>query len=232
MKFHYLQHVAFENPGIILEWIEENNHTVTCTRLDLSESLPQEADFDALIVMGGPMNIYEEEQYPWLKAEKTFIKKAINDKKFVLGICLGAQLIADVIGGQVKRNQQVEIGWFPIEACGMGHDVLPELSQKPVVFHWHGDFFTDLPEDAIIFAKSQACPNQGYVYRDKVFGFQFHLENTAQIINDLVENCGDEMIPGSFVQVAEEVLNQTEKIKGNNLMMKAFLDACFKNVEA
>lgn len=230
MKFHYLQHVAFENPGIILEWIEENNHSVTHTRLDLGQSLPNDQDFDALIVMGGPMNIYEEEQYPWLKAEKTFIKKAINDKKFVLGICLGAQLIADVIGGQVKRNQHTEIGWFPIEACDSDSNFLPELVKKPEVFHWHGDFFTDLPEDAIIFAKSQACPHQGFVYREKVFGFQFHLENTARIIEDLVENCGNEMLPGPFVQSPEQVLNQTEKIKGNNLMMKAFLNACFKEL--
>jgi GMP synthase-like glutamine amidotransferase len=112
----------------------------------------------------------------------------------------------------------------------MSHDFLPELSQKTVVFHWHGDFFTDLPEDAIIFAKSQACPHQGFVYREKVFGFQFHLENTARIIEDLVENCGNEMLPGPFVQSPEQVLNQTEKIKGNNLMMKAFLNACFKEL--
>ncbi|WKY44139.1 type 1 glutamine amidotransferase [Eubacteriaceae bacterium ES2] len=231
MKFHYLQHVAFENPGIILEWIKENHHTVSHTRLDIGQALPEIQDFDALIVMGGPMNIYEEEKYPWLKSEKAFIKKAIDDKKFVLGICLGAQLIADVIGGQVKRNQQVEIGWFPIEAWGKGHDIFPELSQKPEVFHWHGDFFTDLPEDAIIFAKSQACPHQGYVYREKVFGFQFHLENTAQIIGDLVANCKDEMVPGTFVQSPDQVLDQVAKIESNNLIMKAFLDRYFKNGE-
>ncbi|WKY47445.1 type 1 glutamine amidotransferase [Eubacteriaceae bacterium ES3] len=229
MKFHYLQHVAFENPGIILEWIKENNHTVTHTRLDLNEELPEEQAFEALIVMGGPMNIYEEDQYPWLRAEKAFIKKAIDENKFVMGICLGAQLIADVIGGKVKRNRETEIGWFPIQARGENSDLLPGLNENPVVFHWHGDYFTDLPPEAVVFAQSDGCLHQGFVYRNNVFGFQFHLENTMQIINDLVENCGDEMIPGPFVQSPEQVLGQTELIKSNNRIMKAFLTGVFKD---
>ena len=99
MRIHYLQHVSFENPGSILEWAKANNGMVTSTQLYNDEALPDVKEFDWLVVMGGPMNIYEEEQYPWLKAEKALIKAAIEANKVVLGMCLGSQLIADIIGG-------------------------------------------------------------------------------------------------------------------------------------
>ena len=114
MRIHYLQHVSFENPGSILEWAKANNGLVTSTQLYHDEALPEVSDFDWLVVMGGPMNIYEEDQYPWLKAEKELIKAAIAANKVVIGVCLGSQLIADIIGGKVVQNNQKEIGWFPI----------------------------------------------------------------------------------------------------------------------
>lgn len=225
MRIHYLQHVPFENPGSILTWANKNECTITATHVYKDEKLPEISEFDWLVVMGGPMNIYEEDQYPWLKAEKELIKKAIEANKLVLGICLGSQLIADVIGGKVVPNNRKEIGWFPIKfnQDGKASPLFSSFPESPVVFHWHGDTFTDLPEEAKIIAESAACKNQAFIYKKRVFGFQFHLENTAPIIEDLIENCGDEMIAGEYVQLPEEVRSHPEYILQDNQWMAEFL---------
>ncbi|WP_303869382.1 type 1 glutamine amidotransferase [Acetobacterium wieringae] len=226
MRIHYLQHVSFENPGSILEWAKANNYPVTATQLYNNEMLPEVSDFDWLVVMGGPMNIYEEAQYPWLKAEKAFIKAAIEANKVVLGLCLGSQLIADIIGGKVIKNKQKEIGWFPITFYeeAKASPLFAFFPDNPVVFHWHGDTFVELPEAATVIAASDACQNQAFVYQKRVFGFQFHLENTRTIIEALIANCGDEMVAGDYVQLPEEVLAHPEYILQDNQWMAAFLD--------
>ncbi len=234
MRIHYLQHVAFENPGSILKWAQANNYPVTATQLYNNEALPEVSDFDWLVVMGGPMNIYEEAQYPWLKAEKAFIKAAIEANKVVLGLCLGSQLIADIIGGKVVKNKQKEIGWFPITFSkeAKASPLFAFFPNHPVVFHWHGDTFVELPEAATVIAASGACQNQAFIYQQRVFGFQFHLENTLPIIKDLIANCGDEMIPGEYVQLPKEVLAHPEYIIQDNQWMAAFLDQLKLLVEA
>ncbi len=225
MRIHYLQHIAFENPGSILTWAKENQYPVSSTHLYKDENLPGQEEFDWLIVMGGPMNIYEEERYPWLSAEKKFIKAAIEQEKVVIGLCLGAQLIADVIGGRVVKNQYKEIGWFPVTLCERISDYaqFSFLPPSPVVFEWHGDTFVDLPKEAVPIATNETCKNQAYLYRKRVYGFQFHLENTRTIIEDLITNCGDELQPDRFVQPAEEIMAHQDYIEQDNKWMKAFL---------
>ncbi|AFA49768.1 type 1 glutamine amidotransferase [Acetobacterium woodii] len=226
MRIHYLQHVSFENPGSILEWAESHRFPVTATLLYKNEALPELNEFDWLIVMGGPMNIDEESDYPWLKAEKQFLKKAIDSGKVVIGMCLGSQLIAAVIGGKVVQNTQKEIGWFPITFSEKAK-ALPLFAffpENPMVFHWHGDTFIDLPAEAVMIAASKACQNQAFIYKKRVFGFQFHLENNGSIINDLIKNCSDEMIPGDYVQSPEAVLAHPEYITQDNRWMAAFLN--------
>ncbi|MCK4906957.1 MAG: type 1 glutamine amidotransferase, partial [Spirochaetes bacterium] len=140
MRIHYLQHVDFEDPAEILNWASQKKHDVTCTRLYNNEGLPDIKDFDALVVMGGPMSTNEEDAYPWLKDEKKFIKESIRHEKIVLGICLGAQLIADVEGSRIFKNKYKEIGWFPVEI--KKHPLLfPNEISSLQVFHWHGDTF-------------------------------------------------------------------------------------------
>ena len=114
MRIHYLQHVSFEDLGNIGVWAKEKGHSMTGTKLFANEVLPEMEEFDWLVIMGGPMNIYEEQEFPWLLKEKRFIAEAIRQNKTVIGVCLGAQLIADVIGGKVVKNPVREIGWFPI----------------------------------------------------------------------------------------------------------------------
>ncbi len=225
MKLHYLQHVPFENPGTILTWAEKHDCMVTSTHFYDNEDLPAHEDYDWLVVMGGPMNIFDEENYPWLALEKLFISEAVDSGKIVIGICLGAQLIADVIGGTVVKNPNLEIGWFPV-TLNMNSRSSPIFSffpRHPIVFEWHGDTFTNLPEDAISIAGNEACSNQAFMYKGKVFGFQFHLESTQKIIEDLVSNCENEMIPGAFVQSKEELSSHPEYIKQINQWMDMFL---------
>lgn len=225
MRLHYIQHVPFENPGSILTWAKENGHVITFSLMFQEASFPKISEFDWLLIMGGPMNIYEEAIYPWLIKEKEFIKEAIDSGKVLIGLCLGGQLIADVIGGKVTKNPYPEIGWFPVKLSEKIRQspLFSFFPEEPVVFSWHGDTFSILPEEAEIIASNEACKNQAFVYKNRVFGFQYHLENTPEIISALVENCREEMIPGPFVQTPEEVLSKADYIKQDNKWMNQFL---------
>ncbi len=114
MRLHSLEHVPFEDLAEIGVWAENKGYNLSRTRFYVNDQLPALSEIDWLVVMGGPMNIYEEDRYPWLTREKAFIADAISQRKLVLGICLGAQLIADVLGGPVSQNQFKEIGWLPV----------------------------------------------------------------------------------------------------------------------
>src|SRR5688572_23524659 len=118
MRIHFIQHVAFESPGYLLQWAEEHQHTISFTRIYESPVFPSVDDIDWLIVMGGPMGSYQEDQYSWLKAEKEFIRAVIDAGKKVLGICLGSQLVAAALGAKVYPHVQKEIGWWPVKKTG------------------------------------------------------------------------------------------------------------------
>ncbi|MDF2984534.1 MAG: putative amidotransferase [Eubacterium sp.] len=225
MRIHYLQHVPFENPGAILSWAEQRKYPVTSTRFYENQPLPDQNDFDWLIIMGGPMNIYEDKEYPWLISEKEFIRASINSNKFIIGICLGGQLIADVIGGRVIQNEYKEIGWFPVNFTdpALALHQFSFMPKKPVVFQWHGDTFIDLPEEAVLLASNEACKNQAFIYKNRVYGFQFHMECNMEIISDLIENCRNEMIPGQYIQSAGKILAEKSYMDRNNQWIKLFL---------
>ncbi|MDP3939245.1 MAG: type 1 glutamine amidotransferase [Deltaproteobacteria bacterium] len=225
MRIHWLQHVPFEGLGSIEAWASETGHLLRFTRLFAGEKLPGVADFDWLIVMGGPMNVDEEDRYPWLAAEKQLISRAIEEGRAVLGLCLGAQLIARALGARVYPNAQKEIGWFPIEMTEASrHDPLfREFPGRFEAFHWHGDTF-DLPEGAVRIARSEACENQGFVYRDRVIGLQFHLETTPAGAGQLIDACGDDLRPGPFVQDAAAILADRQRFRTVNGLMRALLE--------
>lgn len=225
MRLHYVQHVPFENPGSILLWAKKNDYTVTSTHLYKNDSFPRQQEFDWLVIMGGPMNIYDEDIYPWLADEKIFIRESIAADKVVIGLCLGGQLIADVIGGKVTRNPYREIGWHPIRLSreARSSPLFSFFPPEPLVFQWHGDTFSVLPEAARCIAASDACQHQAFIYKQRVFGFQYHLENTPEIIAGLVENCRDEMVPDLYVQTPAEVLAHPEYVAQDNQWMDMFL---------
>ncbi len=223
MKLHYLQHVPFEDLGSIEQWAIAAGAEISCTKLYNNEALPLVDSLDWLVIMGGPMNIYDYGKYPWLSTEKLFIKEAIEQGKIVLGICLGAQLIADVLGSKVYANQDKEIGWLPIT---ISENISPELKKvlpiNPIALHWHGDTF-DLPEKSVHLAKSKACQNQGFIYQKKVIGLQFHLETTHKSLSSLIENCRDGLIDAPFIQSAEEMLCDNDRFTQINIIMDKLL---------
>lgn len=224
MRIHYLQHVPFENLGSMEPVLIERGHQLSSTHLYKNQQLPSVNDLDWLIVMGGPMGIYDETDYPWLTLEKKFIKDAIDTGKKVLGICLGAQLIADALGAKIYKNKYREIGWFEIlRHSEAASTILANvLSDRTDVFHWHGDTF-DLPENAIPIAESEACKNQGFVFGNRVIALQFHLETTLRSAQLLIENCSDELDGSRYVQSADEMLFNKQKFLQINKIMSSIL---------
>ncbi|HKL22205.1 MAG TPA: gamma-glutamyl-gamma-aminobutyrate hydrolase family protein [Tichowtungia sp.] len=202
MKIHWLQHVPFEGLGCIEPWLNKNGHNVSCTRLWAGDEFPDIGNVDGLIVMGGPMGIFDLDEYPWLSAEKTLIKEIIERNKPVLGICLGAQLIADVLGAEVRPSGNKEIGFLPI--FGNSEHKISNDWKTVTVFHWHGDTF-GIPAGAVRLASSEAVENQAFLYKDNVLALQFHLETTEESLLRLYENAKDEIEEAPFIQALEEM---------------------------
>ena len=234
IRMHYLQHVPFEDLANIEVWAKEKGFSITSTKLYSDESLPMRDEFDWLVIMGGPMNIYEEHIYRWLGQEKRFIEQAISDGKLVLGICLGAQLIADVLGGKVHKNKYKEIGWFDVEltADAKNSRVFNNLGERFIAFHWHGDTF-DIPPGCIHAAKSEVCANQAFATEDgKVVGLQFHLETSRESVEKLLNYCKDDIIDsGKYVQSEEEMLSKADEyLKAINEQMVKLLENMMKGL--
>lgn len=201
MRLHFIQHVHFETPGYLLEWAIAQQHTTSFTKIYEAVIFPSSEDFDVLIIMGGPMGVYEEEKYAWIKEEKAFIKTTIAAGKKVLGICLGAQLIAAASGAKVYPNKEKEIGWWPVQkvAAEMMHPLTSSLPSEFITFHWHGDTF-DLPPGAVHLFSTPVCTNQGFLLNEKVAGLQFHFEATPALVEQMVANCGDELVNAAYIQ--------------------------------
>lgn len=228
MRVHSLQHVPFEGIGSMADDFAARQFPVTTTHWYRGDKAPALHSFDALIVMGGPMGIYDEAIYPWLADEKKLIKEAIDSGKIVLGICLGAQLVADVLGGPVTRNLHKEIGWLPLQipANTASHPVAKILARYPDVFHWHGDTFA-IPPTALHLARSEACANQAYVVNDRVYGFQFHLETTPESAAALIEHCADDIDGSPYTQTAQTMLGNAERFTAINRAMSEVIAHIF-----
>ena len=180
---------------------------MTRTRLYLDEPLPDVAEIELLAVMGGPMNVYQYRDHSWLRKEKAFLERAIAAGVPTLGVCLGAQLLADVLGAKVTQNPRVEIGWFPVRLTAEAQDsrLFQAMPTEFTAFHWHGDTF-DSPPGARRVADSDACSNQAFEYAGRVVGLQFHLEYTADSIRSMLAHCGHELVDGQFIQGPDQIL--------------------------
>ncbi|RYY80071.1 MAG: type 1 glutamine amidotransferase [Moraxellaceae bacterium] len=231
MRIHVLQHVAFEGLGCIDHWVQSRQATVSFTRFFSSDKnyLPAIDAFDLLIVLGGPMSVNDQTQYPWLAQEKVFIQQAIAARKPVLGICLGAQLIAYSLGASVYANNLKEIGWFTVEALPNLPEQAFAFPRQATVFHWHGETF-DLPAATIHLAKSAGCPHQAFQYQDYVIGLQFHLETTANTAAQIVAHCADELADEltknqPYIQSGAQILALTPQYsQAVNGLMREILD--------
>ena len=139
MNVHFILHVPFETPGTLIEWCRENDHKISFTKIYESSFFIPLSEIDLMVIMGGPMSVHDEEQYEWLKVEKLFIESYIANGKKVLGICLGSQLLAEVLGSRVFQNEEKEIGWWPVTK--MEHSILRNIPGSFETFHWHGENF-------------------------------------------------------------------------------------------
>lgn len=225
MRIHYLMHHPDEGLGSIQQWIAQKNYKVSVTKFyEQTYTLPHTSEYDVLIIMGGPQSVYEEEVFDWLKVEKAFINLAIGAEKKILGICLGSQFLAELLGGRVYAGQHKEIGWFDITLSPkVKEQWFPEGGDTFKVFHWHGDTYT-LPEGAERLASSEATVNQGFIYKDHIIGLQFHFEVDEKAIEGM--NCAfdHELVKSKYVQTDEEIKSQIHLVSENNSKMHKLLD--------
>jgi len=206
------------------EWARHNGHAWDSTLVPAAESLPAPSDFDVLVVLGGPMSAWEVDRYPWLMAEKSYLETVVAAGKPVLGICLGAQLLAGVLGARTYGGPHKEIGWFPVETTPEGRGSWPgaALPERFVSYLWHGDTY-DLPDGAVRIARSAAFENQGFLW-NQVLALQFHLEVRPEWVRMLAERDARELVPKEFVQSAETILAQPESLyRENNRIMDGLL---------
>lgn len=225
MRIHYLMHVAFEGLGSMEPWFVSHDHVITRTRMFAGETLPDPGSVDWLIVMGGPMSVNDEAVHPWLSDERRFIEACMRRSAPTLGICLGAQLIASVLGARVLRNREPEIGWFPVSLTpqGAGLELLRGWPSRFDAYHWHGETF-DIPHGAAHAAASDACTHQAFVYGDRVVGLQFHLETQPSGVADLCTHCADELVTAAYVQSAQEMQDQPERFRGIRILSDRLLE--------
>lgn len=223
MNVHILQHVPFEGIGSMEPWLLRRSANISSTRFFESWELPDVNNLDLIIAMGGPMSVNDEAELPWLVDEKRFIRSAIQQGVPVLGICLGAQLIASALGARVYPGRQREIGWLDIEAVSHagGAFAFPKTVN---VFHWHGETF-DLPDGAVHLARSAACEHQAFQVGAHVIGLQFHLETTPSSADALITHCRDELVVDNYVQ-SEAALRAapTAAYEHINVLMTEVLD--------
>ncbi len=188
-----IQHVPHERLGTFEEGFKVAGCTLRPLHVyDESARWPQLSDVDGIVSMGGPQSVYERVRYPFLAKEIAFLKEALKAKRPILGVCLGAQVLAHALGASVTKNPQKEIGWYPLmrEPAAEDDPMFEAFGQTETVFQWHGDTLA-LPKGAVRLASSPLCREQAFRYRDNVYGLQFHVEVTEAIIRAWMQTPGN-----------------------------------------
>jgi GMP synthase-like glutamine amidotransferase len=226
MRILCLQHDPLDGPGALLEWAEAGAHEVNFCLICNEELLPSLESFDLLVSLGGPMGAYEEEKYPWLVQEKQYLREALAGGKKILGLCLGAQLLADSLGGNAFRHTCKEFGWQPIEALPEGATWFGTADTFKA-FQWHGDTYT-LPPGAVQLARNQAAEQQAFLIESpsggKVLGLQFHLEWTEKMAREALADPDATPERSPFVQTPEEILSDLSLFDSARSRFFALLD--------
>jgi GMP synthase-like glutamine amidotransferase len=222
MRWHCLQHLPDEGPGHAATWLAAHGHSLTYTRLfEPAPIFPALAEFDGLPILGGAMSVYEEEEFPWLAPEKAFLQTTLRAGKITLAICLGAQLVALALGGEVRPNPEPEIGFWTVRfsAKALTHPLLRGWPDKAAVLHWHADTFT-VPPGAVRVGMSAGCAAQGFVWGDGIVGLQFHPEMTEEMVERLIAFERHETAEeAEFIQTAAQIRSKLKSVwKGRKLI--------------
>ena len=226
MRIACVTHVPFEGPGAIAEWAAARGHALA--RIDAWRgAFPDPTEVDLLVVRGGPMSAGATLRHPWLIEEKAFLGRCVDDGVLSLGICLGAQLLAEAVGGSVHSGTEPEIGWYPVTLRPAASRV-PYFAGWPETFvagHWHGDTF-DLPVGLEAAASSELTPNQAFVTPDRrVVGLQFHLEWTVDALRSLTLSDPEDLAdPGRWVMAADALLEDPGRFATNRALLFRMLD--------
>ncbi len=212
MNVLIVKHIGVEGPGSIGMHLHQEGIPYRILNLEANERFPKLDGLTHVILLGGPMNVYEEDRYPFLAQEDLFIKEAVQRGKRILGICLGAQLIAKALGAKVYRAPAKEIGWYDLSLTkeARSDPVFSGFPETFSAFQWHGDTF-DLPKAAKLIATSDPILNQAFRYGENAYGLQFHLEVTEEMIGEWVKEYEEEFEPEDFPRFSkEQILKDTE----------------------
>jgi GMP synthase-like glutamine amidotransferase len=216
LRIHILQPSEKTPPGAIDEWVRSKNHDVKLVRLFTGDPLPKVDETDWLITLGGRMSVSEQIDYPWIPEVMNLLRDAYRAHKTGLGICLGAQLYAEALGGKVRRNDHWEVGWFPVK-LGPPNSTMANLK----VYEHHQDTF-ELPPSAVRIATNEAARNQGFALGDRVVALQFHPEATPEWIEEGFRD--DPYQTGPWVQSPEEIRNGMDSLAPMRKWFFALLD--------
>ncbi len=224
MKIRVLQHAPHDRMGYLRPWFEQRGDRIEITKIHEGQDLPVDGNYDGLVVLGGPQGAYEEDRYSWMRPEKELIDRAIREEKKVLGICLGAQMIADVLGGSVYPHRTEEIGWYPVNVPSdiRSHPLMEGIPGEFVPLHWHGDTF-DLPRNAVRLAGSEVCTNQGFWYGRHVLALQFHLEVRPEGLTTFLDVHREKAPRGPYVQ-SPQALRENANFQRSREILHRFLD--------
>ncbi|MFE5321321.1 type 1 glutamine amidotransferase [Paenibacillus sp. NPDC056579] len=222
MRLLLLKHFDFDDPFCIASWAAEKGYDITVMSPPDGFRAPSLDTFELLVILGGPMSAYHDAEHPWLTEEKSFIRQAVEEGKKVLGICLGAQMLSEALGGRVYRSEHKEIGWHPVKRLRIEHPLFSGVPEQFYSFHWHGDCF-DIPEGAVSLAYSDACRVQAFAYGEQVLGLQFHLETTASCMTTMLDRWHDELADTPFIQKAEQMVGQAYRTEHSFTILKQIL---------
>lgn len=207
MRAIILQHTISDGPGYILSWLHEQGFATDICFLYKQDSPLPNVDFASLlIILNGPMSVHDEDKYPWLKKEKELIKQAIENNIPTLGICFGAQLIADIYGAKVSPAPHKAIGWFPIKGESITKKGCFHFPDNFTSLFWHTDEF-EIPNNATLLASSSICKNQAFQIKKNVIGLQFHPQTTPYLLQGLINNSSLDLTNDPYIQPTQQLLS-------------------------
>ena len=222
MRIHCIKHASFEKSGFFRQWALRHNIDFSVTHSYKGQLFPDVSEFDVLLSMGGPQSLIDIEKYPYLLQEVGLIQRAINANKYILGVCLGSQLLGEAYGAKTSKSPMQEIGVYPITLTlnGMNDPIFKHFPKEFPAAHWHSDML-GVPESATIIASSQGCPHQIVRFSNRIYGFQCHLEFNPGIVGEIIHHYKGNVGKGKYIQQPPELL--TQDYQSVNNMLDKFL---------